>query len=108
MNPESQYRAGRPKFARTALCASVARCADYLLPAQTIADAALSDEDNNDSDRFPAFALTSVEDLRTTHEPKLDVVVVYGLTSSDGWTEAELVHLRHSDRSASDGVLDLV
>jgi hypothetical protein len=53
-------------------------------PAQTTPDVASSDEDNNDNDRFPAFALTSVEVLRTTHEPKLDVVVVYGLTSSDG------------------------
>jgi hypothetical protein len=77
-------------------------------PAQTGPDVASSDEGDNDNDRFPAFALTSVEVLRTTHEPKLDVVVAYGLTSSDGWTEAELVPLRHSDRPASDGVLDLV
>ena len=76
--------------------------------AQTGADLASSDEDNNDNDRFPAFALTSVEVLRTAHEPKLDVVVAYGLTSSDGWSEAELVPLRHSDRASSDGVLDLV
>ena len=77
-------------------------------PAQTGPDVASSDEVNNDNDRFPALALTSVEVLRTTHEPKLDVVVVYGLTSSDGWTEAELVPLRHGDLPAGDGVLDLV
>jgi len=82
-------------------------------PAQTgpdvvSSDEVDSDEVDNDHDRFPAFALTSVEVLRTTHEPKLDVVVVYGLTSSDGWTEAELVPLRHGDLPAGDGVLDLV
>jgi hypothetical protein len=77
-------------------------------PAQTVPDAASSEEEDNDKDRFPVFALTSVEVLRTAHEPKLDIVVVYGLTSSDGWTDAELVPLRHSDRPAGDGVLDLV
>src|SRR5215469_11492867 len=77
-------------------------------PSQTVPDVASLEEDNNDNDRFPVFALTSVEVLRTTHEPKLDVVVVYGLTSSDGWTDAELVPLRHSDLPAGDGVLDLV
>lgn len=60
-------------------------------PAQTDPEVVSSDEVDNDHDRFPAFALTSVEVLRTTHETKLDVVVVYGLASSDGWTEAELV-----------------
>jgi hypothetical protein len=77
-------------------------------PAQTAPDGASSDEENNDNDRFPVFALTSVEVLRTAHEPKLDIVVVYGLTSSDGWTDAELVPVRHSDQSAGDAVLDLV
>jgi hypothetical protein len=51
---------------------------------QIVPDVASSKEDNNNNERFPVFALTRVEVLRTAHEPKLDVVVVYGLTSSDG------------------------
>jgi hypothetical protein len=81
-------------------------------PAQAAApaptpDTAPSEDANEDNDRFPVLALTSVEILRSTHEPKLDVVVVDALASADGWTDGELVPLRRGG-PAADGVLDLI
>jgi hypothetical protein len=77
-------------------------------PAQAAPDAAASEEDNEDNDRFPVLALTSVEILRSTHQPTLDVVVVNAVTSADGWTDGELVPLRRGGTPAADGVLDLI
>lgn len=57
-------------------------------------------------ERVPVFAITSVEVLRSTHSPGLDVVAVRGLTSSDGWTSGTLVPL--SQGTPPDNVLDLV
>lgn len=57
-------------------------------------------------ERMPVFAITSVEVLRSTHSPRLDVVAVRGLTSSDGWTSGTLVPL--SQGTPPDNVLDLV
>lgn len=57
-------------------------------------------------ERVPVFAITSVELLRSTHSPGLDVVAVRGVTSSDGWTSGTLVPL--SQGTPVDGVLDLV
>jgi hypothetical protein len=55
---------------------------------------------------FPILAVSSIEILRSTHAPTTDIVLVNGLTSSEGWEGGELVPLRHN--AASDGVLDLV
>jgi hypothetical protein len=77
-------------------------------PTQMAPDVTASEEDNEDNDRFPVLALTSVEILRSTHQPTLDVVVVNALTSADGWTDGELVPLRRGGTPAADGVLDLI
>jgi hypothetical protein len=65
-----------------------------------------ANQDSNDDRRAPVLQVTSVEVLRSTHEPVLDVVRVRGLTSTAGWDEAELVPLTHAP--SSDGILDLV
>ncbi len=49
--------------------------------------------------------ITSVEVMRSTHEPALDVVRVRGITSSDGWESGELVPMTKG--TPNDGVLDL-
>src|SRR5271170_3929516 len=41
----------------------------------------------------PVLHITSVEVIRSTHMPVLDVVRVRGLTSTSGWEEAELIPL---------------
>ncbi|MEJ1975874.1 MAG: hypothetical protein WDN49_06970 [Acetobacteraceae bacterium] len=50
--------------------------------------------------------VTSIEVMRSTHGPELDIVRVRGLTSTDGWTDAELVPLTHG--VPPDGILDLI
>jgi len=40
---------------------------------------------------LPVLYITSVEVLRTSNEPKLDIVRVTGVTSSSGWSEPLLV-----------------
>jgi hypothetical protein len=65
-----------------------------------------ADQSNDDDRRAPILQVTSVEVLRSTHEPVLDVVRVRGLTSSAGWDEAELVPLTRTP--SSDGILDLL
>ena len=41
----------------------------------------------------PVFWITSVEVLRSTHAPQLDVVRVRGLVTTEGWESVELVPL---------------
>ena len=53
----------------------------------------------------PVLWITSVEAMRSTHEPTLDVIRVRGITSSDGWEEGELVPLTKGN--PVDGMLDL-
>jgi hypothetical protein len=55
---------------------------------------------------LPVLAVTSVEILRSTHNPSLAVIAVRGLTSSEGWDEGTLVPL--TTGNPADGVLDLV
>jgi hypothetical protein len=55
--------------------------------------------------RAPVLHITSIEVIRSTHGPALDIVRVRGLVSTPGWEEAELVPLTHG--TPSDGVLDL-
>ncbi len=54
----------------------------------------------------PVHRLTSVEVIRSTHGPELDIIRVRGLASSAGWEEAELVPLTRG--VPADGVLELV
>lgn len=53
----------------------------------------------------PVLWITSVEVMRSTHAPQLDVVRVRALASTEGWQSAELVPLTHG--VPSDGMLDL-
>lgn len=54
----------------------------------------------------PVLWVTSVEAMSSTHEPKLDVIRVRGLTSTEGWQSAELVPIGKG--TSPDGMLDLV
>jgi hypothetical protein len=61
----------------------------------------------NEEDRqTPVLQVTSVEVMRSTHGPALDVIRARGLTSTDGWEEGELVPL--TSTPSSDGILDLI
>jgi len=53
----------------------------------------------------PVLWVTSVEAMSSTHGPTLDVLRVRGITSTDGWEDAELVPLTHG--IPPDGFLDL-
>jgi hypothetical protein len=53
----------------------------------------------------PVFWITSVEVLRSTHAPQLDVVRVRGLVTTEGWESVELVPLTKG--IPADGILDL-
>jgi hypothetical protein len=53
----------------------------------------------------PVFWITSVEVLRSTHGPQLDVVRVRGLVPTEGWESVELVPITKG--TPSDGILDL-
>jgi hypothetical protein len=55
---------------------------------------------------MPAFAVTSVEVLQSTQAPKVSLVVVRGVVTSESWGRASLVPLVRG--APSDGVLDLV
>jgi hypothetical protein len=54
----------------------------------------------------PVLLVTSVEVMRSTHEPTLDVVRVRGVASTDGWTDPEVVPL--TEGAPVDGILDVV
>src|SRR6202046_715142 len=56
--------------------------------------------------RAPVLRITSVEVIRSTHGPTLDIIRVRGLASSIGWEEAELVPLTRG--APVDGMLELV
>jgi hypothetical protein len=54
---------------------------------------------------LPVLYVTSVEVLRTSVEPKLDIVRVTGLAASQGWSEPQLVPTYAG--KPFDGILDL-
>jgi hypothetical protein len=54
----------------------------------------------------PVHRLTSVEVIRSTHGPELDIIRVRGLASTGGWEEAELIPLTRG--VPADGILELV
>jgi hypothetical protein len=53
----------------------------------------------------PVLWISSMEVLRSTHSPQLDVVRVRGLASTDGWESTELIPLTKG--VPYDGILDL-
>ena len=53
----------------------------------------------------PVLYITTVEVMRSSHEPPLDVVRVRAITSSEGWDSGELVPLTKG--APADGILDL-
>ena len=53
----------------------------------------------------PVLWIMSVEAMSSTHGPTLDVIRVRGITSTDGWEDAELVPLTKG--TPPDGMLDL-
>jgi hypothetical protein len=62
----------------------------------------------NDSQqiRAPVLRISSIEVIRSSHGPALDIIRVRGLASSSGWEEAELVPLTRG--IPADGMLELV
>ena len=62
--------------------------------------------DDQSEVRAPVLRVLSVEVIRSTHGTPLDIVRVRGLTSSQGWEEAELVPLTRG--TPKDGMLELV
>jgi hypothetical protein len=56
--------------------------------------------------RAPVLRITSIEVIRSSHGPALDIIRVRGLASSSGWEEAELVPLTRG--APPDGMLELV
>lgn len=57
------------------------------------------------SSTAPVFWVSSVEVMRSTHAPQLDVIRVRGLASTEGWESAQLVPLTRG--IPADGILDL-
>ena len=63
------------------------------------------DAANQTEVRAPVLHVISVEIIRSTHEPVLDIIRVRGLVSTQGWENGELIPLTRG--TPSDGVLDL-
>ena len=73
-------------------------------PPQYGGDSAPDSDDS--SARAPVLKVTGVEVMRSAHAPPLDVVHVWGVSSTDAWDSPELVPLTHMP--TGDGVLELV
>jgi len=64
------------------------------------------ESDDDSSVRSPVFKVTGVEVMRSAHGPALDVVHVWGVSSTDAWDTPEIVPLTHTP--SGDGVLELL
>lgn len=73
-------------------------------PAPQYADSAPESDDS--SVRSPVLKVTGVEVMRSAHGPALDVVHVWGVSSTDTWDTPEIVPLTHTP--SGDGVLELI
>lgn len=82
---------------------TTAAAASTAAPPET-SSAPMPDRDDAPS-TAPVFWIKSVEVLRSTHAPQLDVVRVRGLVTTEGWEAVELVPLTKG--TPSDGILDL-
>jgi hypothetical protein len=63
-------------------------------------------QQNETSHTAPIFWISSVEVMRSTHAPQLDVIRVRGLASTDGWESIQLVPMTKG--VPADGILDLM
>jgi hypothetical protein len=63
-------------------------------------------EEGGDEAIKPLFKVTSVELMRSAHPPELDIVRVRGLSSTDSWSDPQLVAV--SRGPSADGMLDLL
>ena len=63
----------------------------YAAPGTAPSAVATTGSETASAAELPVLYVTSVEVLRTSTEPKLDIVRVTGLTSSQGWTAPQLV-----------------
>jgi hypothetical protein len=61
---------------------------------------------SSDTQTHPVLRITSVEVIRSSHSPFMDIIRARGLASSTGWEEAELVPLTRG--VPADGVLQLI
>jgi hypothetical protein len=80
------------------------RAADKAAPPPQYADSAPDADDN--SVQSPVLKVTGVEVMRSAHAPALDVVHVWGVSSTDAWNSPEIVPLTHTP--SGDGVLELL
>jgi hypothetical protein len=91
-------RVGFPQTSQPSAKAPVASTSD----ANAQSDAAEAE----DSNTAPVFWISSVEVMRSTHAPTLDVVRVRGLANTPGWDSIRLLPL--TKKVPVDGMLDLV
>jgi hypothetical protein len=77
VSPQSASPSGAP---------AQAGAAEAMQPAEPAETA-----ETNSSTELPVLYVTSVEVVRTGIDPKLDIVVVRGLTGSAGWSDPQLV-----------------
>ena len=65
-----------------------------------------ANESANDSEAHSILRISSVEIIRSSHAPYLDIIRVRGFASSKGWEEAELIPLTRG--VPADGILQLI
>jgi hypothetical protein len=70
------------------------------------ADQPASEQDAGDEEAVPILKISSVELMRSTHAPELDIVRVRGLSSTENWSDPQLVAI--SRGPSADGMLDLL
>lgn len=69
------------------------------------AEEQVNDASNGEPSTTPLFWVSSVEVMRSTHAPQLDVIRVRGFAATEGWDSPQLVPLTRG--IPADGILDL-
>lgn len=90
-------------------CVTMASSAQSAAPAQEAsgAQSAESSPPPSEADSLsPLLEVTSVELIRSTHAPELDIVRARGVSSTDNWSDPQLVAI--SRGPSADGMLDLM
>lgn len=72
----------------------------------SLADASAIDASSSDSPTSAVLRIASVEIIRSTHAPYIDIIRARGFASTAGWEEAELIPLTRG--VPADGVLQLI
>ncbi len=75
-------------------------------PGSTAEQPAGEQEQPGEDSAIPIFKVTSVELMRSSHAPELDIVRVRGLSSTENWSDPQLVAI--SRGPSADGMLDLL